>query len=78
MLRGGEVAVIDTATGKTMKRITVGHGSAGILMQPDGTRAFVACTPDNYIAVIDLKSLQVIGHVESGPEPDGMAWAIQK
>jgi YVTN family beta-propeller protein len=78
MLRGGDVAVIDTVTRKMIKRIAVGHGSAGILMQPDGSRAFIACTPDNYIAVIDLHSLQVVAHIESGPEPDGLAWAIRQ
>jgi YVTN family beta-propeller protein len=78
MLRGGDVAVIETASRKIIKRIPVGHGSAGILMQPNGARAFVACTPDNYIAVIDLQSLQVVAHIESGPEPDGLAWAVRQ
>jgi len=56
-LRLGAVAVLDASTRKEIKRIEVGHGAAGIVMQPDGSRAFVACTPDNYVAVIDLKSL---------------------
>jgi len=53
----------------------VGHGAAGIQMQPDGSRAFVACTPDNYVVAIDLKSLQITAHIDAGREPDGMAWA---
>jgi len=59
---------------KEIKRIPVGHGAAGIQMQPDGSRAFVACTPDNYVVVIDLKSLQVTAHIDAGGGPDGMAW----
>jgi YVTN family beta-propeller protein len=74
-LRGSDVTVIDTATHKVVKRIAVGHGAAGILMQPDGARAFVACSPDGYVAVIDLHSLEVVGHIESGRDPDGLAWA---
>jgi YVTN family beta-propeller protein len=70
------VAVLDAATRKEIKRIAVGHGAAGIIMQPDGTRAFVACTPDNYVVAIDLKSLEVTGHIDVGPEPDGLAWAV--
>ena len=35
-------------------------------MQPDGQRAFVACTPDDYIVVIDLKSLTVTGKINAG------------
>jgi len=76
-LGGPDVTVIDSATRKTTKRIPVGHGAAGILMQPDGSRAFVACTPDSYVAVIDLHSLTVVGHIDAGENPDGMAWAIR-
>lgn len=71
----GDLIILDAATRKELKRIKVGHGAAGILMQPDGARAFVACTPDNYVAVIDLKSLEVAGHFDVGQEPDGLAWA---
>ncbi len=76
-LRGPDVIVLDGATHKTVKRIPVGHGAAGILMQPDDMRALVACSPDGYVAVIDLHSLEVVGHIEAGNEPDGMAWAAR-
>jgi YVTN family beta-propeller protein len=69
--------VIDTVTRKTVKRIPVGHGAAGIQMQPDGARAFVACSPDGYVAVIDLHSLEVVGRIEAGRDPDGLAWATR-
>jgi YVTN family beta-propeller protein len=71
-----DLVVFDASTRKEIKRIKLGRGSAGILMQPDGERAFVACSPDNYVAVIDLKSLEVTGHLDVGPEPDGLAWAV--
>ena len=77
-LFGGEVTVIDTATRKVVKRIKVGRGAAGILMDPNGQRAFVAASPDNSIAVIDLKTLAITGHIEPGTEPDGMAWAVRQ
>lgn len=77
-LRMESVAVIDAHTRKEIKQIKVGHGAAGIEIQPDGTRAFVACTPDNYVSVIDLKSLEVTGKIDVGPEPDGLAWSIRQ
>ncbi len=77
-LRGPAVTVIDYATRKTVKRITVGRGAAGIAIQPDGSRAFVACSPDDYVAVIDLRSLEVVAHVDAGHNPDGMAWATRR
>ncbi len=77
-LAGADVAVFNVAMRKEEKRIPVGHGAAGIQMQPDGARAFVACTPDNYVAVIDLKTLIVTGKIDAGGNPDGMAWAAQQ
>ena len=76
-LGGPDLTVIDNATRKTVKRIPIGHGAAGIVMQPDGSRAFVACTPDSYVAVIDLHSLTVVGHIDAGQNPDGLAWAAR-
>ncbi len=74
-LGGPNLTIIDAATRKTIKLLPMGDGAAGILMAPDGTRAFVACSPDNYVAVVDLKTLTVVGKIEAGEEPDGLAWA---
>jgi YVTN family beta-propeller protein len=77
MLGGPDLLILDAASHQEIKRIPVGHGAAGILMQPDGSRAFVACTPDSYVALIDLKTLTVTGHLDVGPEPDGLAWSVK-
>ena len=75
---GPELVILDATTRKEVKRIPIGHGSGGVLVQPDGARAFVSCGPDNYVAVIDLQTLAVIGHIEAGGEPDGLAWAVRR
>jgi len=75
---GQELVVMDVAAQTEVKRIAIGRGSGGILVQPDGARAFVACSGDNYVAIIDLKSLKVTGQLKVGDNPDGMAWAIQR
>lgn len=77
-LDSSALTIYDPATRKEIKRLNIGRGAAGIVMQPDGSRAFVACTPDDYVAVIDLKSLEVVGHIDAGPEPDGLAWSIRR
>jgi YVTN family beta-propeller protein len=77
-LSGSELTILDAATRKEIKRLNIGHGAAGILMQPDGSRAFVACSPDNYVAIIDLATLEVTGHIDVGGQPDGLAWAVQR
>jgi YVTN family beta-propeller protein len=76
-LRSGDIFVFDVASRKEIKRLNLGKGGAGIEVDSDGSRAFVGCTPDNYVAVIDLKKLEVINHIDVGPGPDGLAWAIK-
>jgi hypothetical protein len=46
-------------------------------MDTVGQRAFVACTPDDTIVAVDLKALEVSGHLDVGGGPDGMAWALR-
>jgi DNA-binding beta-propeller fold protein YncE len=77
-LSGPEVTVIDAATRKTVKRINTGRGAAGIQMRPDGLVAYVGCTPDNYVAIVDLKTLEVTGRIDPGKQPDGLAWAVRQ
>lgn len=76
-LGSGDLVIYDAASRKEVKRLKIGHGAAGILMDPDGSRAFVACSADNYIAVVDLKTLEVTSHFEVGGVPDGLAWAVR-
>lgn len=77
-LGGSDLAIFDSTTRREVKRLKLGRGAAGILMQPDGSRAYVACSPDNYVAVIDLQSLEIVGRIEAGNEPDGLAWAVRR
>jgi YVTN family beta-propeller protein len=74
----GGLAVFEASSRREVKRVNVGHGAAGILMQPDGTRAYVACSPDNYVVAIDLKTLEVTGRINAGHQPDGLAWAVRR
>lgn len=76
-LHTGELTIYNANTRKEIKRLNLGKGAAGILMDAEGSRAFVACSADNYIAIIDLKTLQVTGRLDVGGTPDGLAWAIQ-
>jgi DNA-binding beta-propeller fold protein YncE len=71
------LTVIDAATHQVAKKIDVGRGAAGIVMQPDGARAFVACSPENNVVAINLATLEVVGRIDAGGNPDGMAWATR-
>ena len=77
-LTNGGLVVVDVATRKEVKRLTLGHSIAGILVVPDGSRAYVAATNDNYVAVVDLKNFEVTGHISTGTGPDGMDWIASR
>ena len=77
-LGSGDLTIYDARSRALVKKLPIGHGAAGILMDPDGSRAFVACSPDNYVVVIDLKTLQITSHIDVGKVPDGLAWAIRR
>ncbi|HXA52865.1 MAG TPA: cytochrome D1 domain-containing protein [Candidatus Acidoferrum sp.] len=77
-LDGNEVVVIDAASRKEVKRIPMGRTPEGILMAKDGARAYVAEAGENRIAIVDLKTLEVTGHLTTGNGPDGMAWSDRR
>ena len=74
--RGDRLQIERRGTGGVKPRVDSDgmSGASGILIPPDGSRAFVAATGENAIAVIDLKSLKEVARYNTGPGPDGMAW----
>lgn len=78
--RNGDASlvVIDAATHKEVKQLNLGGGAAGILIAPDGSRAYVAVSTADKIDVIDLKTLEVTGQIDAGKQPDGLAWAVRQ
>jgi len=73
-LDAGDLVVLERATKKELKRMKLGRSPAGILIEPDSARAYVAVTGDNNVAVIDLKTLDLTARISTGTGPDGMAW----
>jgi YVTN family beta-propeller protein len=77
-LRSGDLVVVDAAARKEVKRLNLGRGAAGILIVPDGARAYVAISPDNKVCVVNLKTFTVVGSIATENGPDGMAWVANK
>jgi len=77
-LGNGDLILVDAASRKELKRISLGHGCAGILIVPDGSVAYVADSRDNNVAVIDLKTFSLTGRIATGRGPDGLAWAVRR
>jgi DNA-binding beta-propeller fold protein YncE len=68
----GHIIVFDAASRAELKRIDAGGGVGGMVMQPDGARAFGSSRTG--VVVIDLKTLEVVGRIDVGPNPDGVTW----
>ncbi len=73
-LGAGDLVVLDAHTGAERKRMSVGRDAAGVLIAPDGSRAYVAITGENNVAVVNLKTLAIENRLHTGTGPDGMAW----
>ena len=77
-LTTGNLVVIDAASRKEIKQIRIGSSVEGVLVAPDGSKAYVAATPDNYVGVVDLKTLEMTGKISTGKAPDGMDWVRRR
>jgi YVTN family beta-propeller protein len=75
-LSGAGVVVLDAGSGRELKRLPA-RGAEGMQMEPGGKRVFVSYTAEDYVAVIDLSTLEVVGKIDAGKEPDGLAWAVR-
>jgi YVTN family beta-propeller protein len=73
-LAAGDVVIVDAGSQKEVKRLHLGKNAEGILIVPDGSRAFVAVSGDDKVAVLDLKTLEVVTTFATGKDPDGLAW----
>jgi YVTN family beta-propeller protein len=69
------ILVLDAASHEVVKTIKTEKGPAGILMTPDGSRAYIACADAGVVQILDLGSLAITGSIATGNVPDGMAWA---
>jgi DNA-binding beta-propeller fold protein YncE len=70
----GEITFWDAATRTELKRIKLGNYAEGILITPDGKRAFIGVTTDDNVAEINLDTMEVTRRLHTGLGPDGMAW----
>jgi DNA-binding beta-propeller fold protein YncE len=75
---GANLLILDVATHKEIRSFDFGGGSAGILVVPDGSRAYIAVSARDEVVAVDLKKLEVAGKLATGKGPDGLAWAQRK
>ncbi len=69
----GNLSVIDTSTYKIIKNITVGAGTDGVAVTPNGMSVYVANYGDNTVSVVDTSTFSTIATIPVGIEPEGIA-----
>ncbi|PPK88043.1 YVTN family beta-propeller protein [Neolewinella xylanilytica] len=70
----GSVLFIDPQTGAVAATVPVGSTAASLFLVPGGESVLVGVSEDDTIAEIDLATREVTRRLESGPDPDAMAW----
>jgi hypothetical protein len=70
---GTEVVVIDMASNAVVGRIGDTPGVHGIAIAPGG-RGFTSNGRENKVSIVDLKTLQTIGKVDTGANPDAILY----
>lgn len=84
---GNRVCIVSVKTGNLLfydskkrveiKRINAGQGAA-MLMDKDKNRLFMSCTPNNFVSVVDLNTMEVIQKLDIGGRPDALTIADLK
>ena len=75
MIATKELLIIDAATKKETKRIKLESVPLGIVFSADGKVAFVSVVEPDAVLKIDLSSGAILGRVDTGKGPDGIAVA---
>jgi len=71
------LVIVEAASRKEIKRISVGRQPEGIVITPDGASAYVALAGEKTVAVINLKTLEINARISVGNGPDGLAWTVR-
>jgi len=72
--RGTKVVVLDVDSGKTVGEIPNTDGVHGIALAQDLNRGFTSNGRAGTVTIFDLKTLQVIGTVQAGTNPDAIIY----
>ncbi len=71
-----EVRFLDRGTFRELSRLELpGAGPQGVILTPDGKYLFLSLSKQSRIAVVDMKTRQIVAHLEAGETPDGLAYS---
>lgn len=74
MPSSNKVYVYDIAAGTITNTITVGNAAHGVVINNDGTKAFITNSGDNTVSVIDIATNTVVSTIPVGDAPNGISY----
>jgi DNA-binding beta-propeller fold protein YncE len=75
-LRNHQLRIIERETHRELARLDLaGAGPQGVTLTPDGRFVFLSLSTQARVAVIDLNTRTIVGHLNAGETPDGVAYA---
>jgi YVTN family beta-propeller protein len=69
-----EISLYDSATRKELRKLAIPSVPMGVTFTPDGKTAFVSVAQPDAVVKVDLEKMTIVGSVESGSAPDGVAY----
>ena len=77
--RGEELRFLDRATKRELGRLALkGAGPQGITVTPDGRHLLLSLSTQSRVAIIDVATRTVVGHLAVGETPDGVAYTTYR
>lgn len=72
------VRFIERSSRRELSRLTLpGAGPQGITMTPNATFVFLSLSKQAKVAIIDMKTRTVVGHLDAGNTPDGIVYSTR-
>lgn len=71
-----DLVKIDPVTDRILARYPLpgAQGNHGLLIDPAGRLAFIACEGNNRLLVLDMRTMRVVANFPVGRDPDVLAW----
>jgi DNA-binding beta-propeller fold protein YncE len=77
--RGNALRFVDRATKQELGRLTwPAAGPQGVTLGDGGRHLFLSLSDEGRVAIIDVATRAIIGHVGAGETPDGVAWTSRR
>lgn len=69
------VSILETKTFTLLRTVQTGEGAHGIVVDPSSQHAYITNMYGDDVAVLDLKSLEIVARIPVGAKPNGVSFS---